>query len=86
MENENTNLSELCQVGDVVWELIWCLRENEMAILKRTEKTMIRAMCGVKSIEKRSSLDLMDLLGLEETLDSDQSERNAMVWACSEKG
>ena len=57
-----------------------------MAILKRTEKTMIRAMCGVKSIEKRSSLDLMDLLGLEETLDSDQSERNAMVWACSEKG
>ena len=25
----------------------WCLRENEMAILRRTEKAMMRAMCGV---------------------------------------
>ena len=31
----------------------WCLRGNENAILKRTEKSMIRAMCGVKLIEKR---------------------------------
>ena len=31
----------------------WCLRENEMEIL-RTEKAMIRAMHGVKLIEKRS--------------------------------
>ena len=23
----------------------WCLRENEMAILRRTEKAMMRAMC-----------------------------------------
>ena len=39
-----------------------------MAIL-RTEKAMIRAMCRVKSIEKRSSQELVDLLGLEETSD-----------------
>ena len=25
----------------------WCLKENEMAILRRTEKAMMRAMCGV---------------------------------------
>ena len=25
----------------------WCPRENEMAVLRRTEKAMIRAMCGV---------------------------------------
>ena len=25
----------------------WCLRENEMVILRRTEKAMMRAMCGV---------------------------------------
>ena len=27
---------------------IQCLQENEIAILKRTEKAMIRAMCGAK--------------------------------------
>ena len=25
----------------------WCLKENEMAILGRTEKAMMRAMCSV---------------------------------------
>ena len=45
-----------------------CLRENEMAILRRTEKAMIRAMCGVKIIEKRSQ-ELMSLLGVKDTLD-----------------
>ena len=29
----------------------WCLRENEMTILIRTGKAMLRAMCGVKMIE-----------------------------------
>ena len=46
-----------------------CLRENEMAVLRRTEKAMIRAMCGVKMTEKRSSQELMSLLGLKDTLD-----------------
>ena len=31
----------------------WCLRENEMAILRTTEKAMVRTMCGVKMIEKK---------------------------------
>ena len=30
----------------------WCLRENEIAFLRRTEKAMMRAMCGVKMIDK----------------------------------
>ena len=47
----------------------WCLRGNEMAILRRTEKAMMRAMCGVKIIEKRRSQELMSLLGLTDTLD-----------------
>ena len=29
---------------------MWCLRENEMAILRKTEKAMMRAMCGDKII------------------------------------
>ena len=34
----------------------------------RTEKAMMRAMCGVKIIEKRRSQELMSLLGLKDTL------------------
>ena len=40
-----------------------------MAILKRTEEAMIKAMCGVKLIKKRWSQELMNLLGLKDTLD-----------------
>ena len=46
----------------------WCLRKNNMAILRRTEKAMMRAMCGVKLIEKRKGQKLMSLLGLKDTL------------------
>ena len=40
-----------------------------MAILRRTDKAMIRAICGVKLIEKRRSQELTSLLGLKDTLD-----------------
>ena len=33
--------------------------ESEMAILRRTERAMVRAMCGVKLMEKRKTEDLM---------------------------
>ena len=39
-----------------------------MAILRRTEKATMRAMCGVKLIEKKRSQKLMNLLGLKVTL------------------
>ena len=29
----------------------WCLRENEMAVLRRSERAMVRAMCGAKLME-----------------------------------
>ena len=45
---------------------MWCPRKNERAILKRTQKSMMRAMCGVKMIENRRSQELMSLLGLKE--------------------
>ena len=47
----------------------WCLRENEMAVLRRNKKAIMRGMCGVKMTEKRSSQELMSLLGLKDTLD-----------------
>ena len=40
-----------------------------MAILKRTEKATMRAMCGVKIIDKKRRQELMSLLGLKDTLD-----------------
>ena len=43
----------------------WCSRKNDTASLRRMERTM----CTVKLIEKKSSLKLMDILGLEEILD-----------------
>ena len=30
----------------------WCLRETEMAIL-RTERTMVRSMCGAKLVDRK---------------------------------
>ena len=47
----------------------WCLKANETAILRTTEKAMMRAMSGVKMIEKRRSEELLSLLGLKHTLD-----------------
>ena len=46
-----------------------CLREDEALILKRIKRAMIRAMHDVKFTEEKISQELMDLLGLEETLD-----------------
>ena len=47
----------------------WCLRENEMAILRRTMRAMVRAMCGAKLIEKkRTESNLMEMLGLKKTV------------------
>ena len=38
----------------------WCLRENEMSILRRTERAMVRAML----VQKRT-VGLMEMLGLK---------------------
>ena len=50
------------------WSERWCLRENEMAVLRRTKRAMVRAMCGAKLMEKKRTEDLMEMLGLKETV------------------
>ena len=58
-----------CKISAMLYESkTWCPRRNEMAILRRTEKAMMKAMYGVKIIEKRRSQELMRLLGLKDTL------------------
>ena len=46
----------------------WCLRENEIENLRRTETAMVRAMCGAKPREKKRTKDLMEMLALKETV------------------
>ena len=40
-----------------------------MAVLRRTEKAIMRAMCGIKMIDKKTIQDFMSLLSLKDTLD-----------------
>ena len=42
---------------------VWCLKENENAILKRTERVMVRAMCGQKVVDRKTE-EQMNMLGL----------------------
>ena len=46
----------------------WCLKENEKAILRRTERAMVRAMCGQKVVDRKTTEEQMDMLGLKETI------------------
>ena len=41
----------------------WCLREREVKLL-RTERAMIRAMCGVKLIDQKNTKELIQMLGV----------------------
>ena len=61
------DLPEFRKIGDVCWSETWCRRDKGIAILRRTVKTIIRAMCRVKLVEKRSSQKVRVLLGLETT-------------------
>ena len=56
----------------------WRLRENVMEILRRTEKAMMRALCGVKFTEKRSQ-ELTSFLSLKDTLDG-QARASGVRW------
>ena len=43
--------------------------ENEVAILRQTERAMIRAMFGVKLMDKKNTEELLVRLRLKETLE-----------------
>ena len=47
----------------------WCLGQNEIGILQRTERAIVRNMCGVKLMDKKSTKDPMQMLDLNETMD-----------------
>ena len=42
---------------------VWCLKENEDAILRRTERVRVKTMCGQKVVDRKTE-EQMDMLGL----------------------
>ena len=56
-----------------------CLRENEMVILRRTERTMVRSMSRMKLVDRKKTEDLMEMLGLKERLDR-MAKANGVRW------
>ena len=46
----------------------WCLKESEMKILQGTERSMVRAMCGVQLKDGERYTDLMFMLGFNATV------------------
>ena len=59
-----------------------------MGILRRTdERAIVRAMCGAKLMEKKRAEDLMEMLGLKETVvQMANGEWSEMVRACVKEG
>ena len=47
----------------------WCLTENEIGILHRTERSTVRAMCGVLIKDRRKSIYLIFMLELNINID-----------------
>ena len=56
-----------------------CLKESEMGILRKTETSMVRAMCGVLLKVSKRTTDLMFMLGLSETIDQ-LAMANSVRW------
>ena len=46
----------------------WCLCQNEIGILQRTDRAIVRRMIGVKFVDKNMTKDLMQMLDLNETI------------------
>ena len=47
----------------------WCLKENEKSVLRRSERAMVRAMCGQKVVDRKTTEEQKDMLGLRENID-----------------
>ena len=50
-----------------------------MEILRRTERSMVRAMCGVQLKDRERSTDFMLMLGFKETIDQ-LAMANSVHW------
>jgi len=45
-----------CERSAILYESeTWCLGEKKLSILRRTERAMIRAMCGMKLMDRKNT-------------------------------
>ena len=56
-----------------------CVKESEMRILCRIERSIFRAMCGVLVKDRRRSVDLIIMLGFSEAIDQ-LAMANSVRW------
>ena len=47
----------------------WYLKENEKAILRRTKRAIVTAMCSQKVVDRKTTEEQKSMLGLRETID-----------------
>ena len=57
----------------------WSLGHNEIGIFQRTERAMVRNMCGVKLMDKKSTKDPMQMSNMIETIDQ-LAKANSVRW------
>ena len=48
-------------------------------ILQRTDRAMVRNMCGLKLMDRKLTIDLMQMLDLNETMDQ-LAKANSVHW------
>ena len=46
----------------------WALKKEDEGVLQRAERAMVRIMCGVRLLERRKSMELLSLLGIEDDI------------------
>ena len=59
----------------------WCLKER-YENFSRTERSTVRAMCGVQLKDRKGSTDLMFMLGFSETIDQFAMQTVFVGMAC----
>ena len=57
----------------------WNVKTTEEGILRRTERAMVRKMCGVKLADKKNTKELMERLSLKETI-VEVVKRSSLRW------
>ena len=60
-----------------------CLKENDMGIFRSTERSMVRAMCGMLMSDKKRTKVLALMLGLKEVINQlAMGNLKTTVWSC----
>ena len=57
----------------------WCLGQNEIGILQRAERAMVKSMCGVKLMDKKLTKRKSQMLDFNETIDQ-LTKANSVRW------